>query len=466
MTVHPLPIILLALRPATAAGFVMVFTNRTMLRNQKPQPNPLRLTVAVLRYYRSYIIQHRVRHSPPHPSHRTRNGSEFSDTTVLRLLRDPSAKGMRRANYTKSLGDNKKWVIKDEKDWVYKPCPAIVSVDLWDECNQILDELEGKRRKPGRQPLRLLTGYVTCSCGRRMYVFHQAPVYHCKVCKNRIMEDDIDEIYHDQLKSFLFTDSDLATFQSQSDSILAEKQALITVIQSDLNQLQKQASEYVTMRVNKELTPIRFQEYYKPLEERITQLEKQLPILQAEIDFLRIQQLSSDTVLQEARNLYEQWPQLPFEEKRNIVETITESIVIDKHDISISFSYLPAPLLQNGGNKQRNFIPALPFSNTVKKAVKPFGNKYIDQPMTIGQHLCNRRLKLRMLQREVAQELGVTEECISLWEPGEHRPQINMMPRIVQFLAYSPMEEDASTFGETIKIYRYRNGLSQKKWAV
>jgi len=287
--------------------------------------------------------------------YRTRNGSNFSDTTILRLLRDPSAKGTRRANYTKSLGEGKKWVIKDQKDWIYKSCPAIVSEDLWNECNQILDDLEGKRRRPGRQTIHLLAGFITCSCGKRMYVFHQAPVYNCKVCKNKIAVDDIDGIYHDQLKSFLFTESDLDNYLKQSDALMQEKQSLFSVAQTEADNLKRQMKEYVDMRVNRELAPERFQEYYKPLEERLSQLEKQLPELQAEVDFLKIQYLSSDSVLQEARNLYEQWPQLPFKEKRNIVETITEHIVIDKQDISISFSYLPAPLLSNAGNKQRNF---------------------------------------------------------------------------------------------------------------
>lgn len=113
--------------------------------------------------------------------------------------------------------------------------------------------------------------------------------------------------------------------------------------------------ELVNMRVNRELSRENFQKYYQPLEEQIAQLDRYIPELEAEVDFLRIQNLSSDTVLQEAKNLYNRWGEMPFEEKRSIVEIITEKIEIGKEDITISLSYLPTPnLSQNGGTKQRN----------------------------------------------------------------------------------------------------------------
>jgi site-specific DNA recombinase len=277
--------------------------------------------------------------------YRTRNGSKFSDTTVDRLIRDTSAKGIRRINYTKSIGEGRKWVLKDEKDWVLLPCPALITEELWAQCNGILDAQYKKREKVGPRVVFLLAGYVTCHCGRKMYVYHNnTKTYSCRVCKNRISVADIDEIYREQLKSFLLTDADIETFMRKSDEFITEKQELLARLQDEHKKLHKQLTEYVTLRVDKELTQDRFKELYDPLEERLKQIEVQLPELEAEIDFLKIQYLSSDTIISDAKDLYDRWDMLPFEERRNIVEMITEHIVIDKQDITIKLSYLPTPL--------------------------------------------------------------------------------------------------------------------------
>lgn len=56
-----------------------------------------------------------------------------------RLLRDPTAQGVRRANYTKTTGSKKRWEIKPESEWVLSAAEPIVDKELWNHCNAILD---------------------------------------------------------------------------------------------------------------------------------------------------------------------------------------------------------------------------------------------------------------------------------------------------------------------------------------
>jgi len=287
--------------------------------------------------------------------YRTRNGSKFSDTTVDRLIRDTTAKGERRANYTKSLGDGKQWILKPESEWIVTKCPAIVPEELWNECNRILAEQESKRRKPGPKPVHLLSGFVHCTCGNKMYVFHKTNVFTCKPCKNRIRVSDLDEIYHEQLKSFLLTDQDIKSYLSQTDAIIKEKETILYQQTNEVSRLRREMNELVSMRLSNELSKESFPIHYKPLEERLTQIENTLPELQAEVDFLKIQHLSSDSIMREAKDLYDRWPKMPFEEKRTIIEVITEKITIGREDIEISLTYIPTNL-GNPGKKQHNFM--------------------------------------------------------------------------------------------------------------
>jgi len=111
-------------------------------------------------------------------------------------------------------------------------------------------------------------------------------------------------------------------------------------------------------------------------------------------------------------------------------------------------------------------IPALPFSKLMKTLGKPLGNKIIINPTTIGEKIKNKRLELRMLQIDVANIIGVCEDSITLWENNRNEPQVMHYPKIIQFLGYVPFDVDRSTLGGQIKLYRYLNGLSQKKLAL
>ena len=296
--------------------------------------------------------------------HRVRSGAKVSDTTLHRLLRDPTAKGMRRANY--SSHENGKLVIKPESEWVIVPCPPIVDAALWDACNQILDEQEKKNKRAGRRAVHLLSGLVYCTCGKRMYITHQNnPVYACLKCKIRIPANDLHEIYYEQLKAFLLTETSVSDYLSQTESKIRDKQSLLTILTNEATRLRKGKSDLVAMRLSGEMSKESFAHEFKPMEERLAQIDEQLPELEAEVDVLKVQQLSSEVVLGEAKDLYTKWPTLEFEQQRGIVELITSSITVGKEDISFKMSYTPTPTQsQNVGNKQQN--------DSVKRLILPF----------------------------------------------------------------------------------------------
>ena len=333
-----------------AASFGYRWQGNELVIDEKEAPVRKLLYEIFLKYKRKKTTAEELNRR----GHRTRNGSPFSDTTIDRLLRDPTAKGTRIANYTKSLGEGKKWVIKPKEEWIVIPCPAVVSEELWEQCNAILAEQTSKR-KPGRRAAHLLSGYVYCGlCGGKMYVYHEhSDTYRCKPCKNKIAASDLDDIYYSQLKSFLNLDTTLSDYMSQSNEVLREKENLIAHMQVDASKIRRRMDELVNMRIEGDLTKEAFRTHHKPLEEQLTQIQTQLPELEAEVDFLKIQHLSSDTILEDAKSLYAKWPNLPLEEKRAIAEVITEKITVGKTDVSLSLAYLPAPLHQNAGNKQR-----------------------------------------------------------------------------------------------------------------
>jgi len=312
--------------------------------DKKLMPDPKEAPIRKL-MYELFLKHRRIRTTARllnQSGYRTRNGSNFSGTTVERLLRDPTAKGTHRRNYTKSLGENKSWMIKPPSEWVLARVEPIIDVELWNQCNQILDE-QHKSALPIKRVVNLFSGVVYCTCGNKMYVPSNSPKYTCKKCRNRIGLTDLEELFQEQLKSFLFSDEEISVYLKKADTLIKEKGELLATIEEESKSIREEMERLIRLCHKNELSEEGFGRHYKPLEERLNQIEKQLPELQGEIDFLKIQYLSSDEILSEAKDLNTRWPSLNETEKRNIIETITDKIIIDTNDIIIRLNYLPSP---------------------------------------------------------------------------------------------------------------------------
>lgn len=107
--------------------------------------------------------------------HRTRSGSLFSDTTVDRLLKDVTAKGGRIVNG--------------------REVPPIISVETWAHVSRLMNQ-----SNPAKQVTALFSGIVHCSCGGRMPLSSSSPKYSCVDCRRKIPSEDLEEIFHSQLK--------------------------------------------------------------------------------------------------------------------------------------------------------------------------------------------------------------------------------------------------------------------------
>ena len=275
--------------------------------------------------------------------HRTRRGAKFSDTTVDRLLRDPTAKGWRRANYTKSLGENKHWKLKPESEWIWTQIEPIVSEELWDGVNQLLEEQRRSRRKPAKKPKHIFTGVAYCHCGKKMYVPSRTSKYVCYHCRNKIPVEDLEAVFHEQLRDFVFSPDEIAEHLKQADEGIKAKDELLSTLEREQAKVQREMEKVYRSYIDDEISVQTYGRQFRPLEERFEQLADEIPRLQGETDFLKIQFLSSDEVLSEARDLYGRWPSLSFEEKRHIVEAIVEKITVGDDEIEIELHFLPSP---------------------------------------------------------------------------------------------------------------------------
>lgn len=275
--------------------------------------------------------------------YRTRSGSPFSDTTVDRLLRDPIAKGLHRANYTFAPEVGKAWTLKPESEWVWTEVEALISEEVWDRCIGILDAQRASVRKPAKKTVQLFAGFAFCHCGAAMYVRHDSTKYVCQKCRNKIPIEDLEAVYREQLSGFLLSPEDISAHHQAAKEAMGEKAQLIERAEAELKKNTADEDELFRLFHVGALATQDFGRRHQPLSERRLQLEDELPRLQAELDILRIGTLSQEATLEEARDLALRWTDLALEERRQIVEAITERIVVGREDVEINLLQVLPP---------------------------------------------------------------------------------------------------------------------------
>lgn len=280
--------------------------------------------------------------------YRTRDGHQWSDTTIERLIKDTTAKGFHRSNFTRKLG--RKWELKPESEHVFTPVEPIVSETLWQKCCDLLEGRRAKRTKPAKPSVHIFTGVLKCACGGKMYVSSSANRYVCGKCRHRIPCEDLEELFRERVKEHCVNPDVLHKYLHEISTTLEDKQSLAESMRRDIARLKEESDHAFKLYMERKITTDRFGELDGPATERRQQLQEELPILEAQIDLLKIDGLTQESLATEALTLYDRWPSLSTSEKRDMVELLARSITVGNEEVSIELIRFPS--FQEGENRQ------------------------------------------------------------------------------------------------------------------
>src|ERR1017187_5827999 len=185
--------------------------------------------------------------------YRTRNGNVWRDTAIVRILDESSAKGVYLFNTMRQTGT---WrtEAKPEGEWGKVECAPIVSEDLWNQVNQIIEEQLKAWKKPGKPPVHLFSGLANCSCGHKMYVAANSPKYFCRKCCNKIPIVDLENIVREELKAFFGQPKRIAQHLQQAGRNLTGKSALLDTHKREIQKVREEMHQTHQLYLHKQIS--------------------------------------------------------------------------------------------------------------------------------------------------------------------------------------------------------------------
>ncbi|MCB0537036.1 MAG: recombinase family protein, partial [Bacteroidetes bacterium] len=274
--------------------------------------------------------------------YRTRRGNLFTDSTVKRLLTDPVAKGLHVMNRRYSSG-TKPNQFKPKEAWVFHKVEAIVSEEIWDTVNGIVKSQIKTNKKPLNTIVNLFTGFVFCECGGRMYTRSSSDFYLCQHhCGNKIHKEDLEVIFKDELHAYTVSEKNVEEYFGKIKKIMADKEKQLNTLKKDKEQLDNKIENLLQLHIQGQIKTEAFHSYHQQPYEQLMQIGETISELELELRTYISQETSTAHILEEAKNLYERWDTLSHQQKRTIIEIITEKIIVGNDEIEINlYKILP-----------------------------------------------------------------------------------------------------------------------------
>jgi len=368
---------------------------------------------------------------------------------------------------------NRKVIVRD--------VPAIVSEQTWQAAQQVLQSNRIMCTRNTREPY-LLRGLIKCGlCGLTfsgMRIKRQHDHYYrCngrqqarglygidgKKCPARTLNGD----YVERLVW-----ADIESFLRNPGEILERLRERVVMQDGERQRRQKELDELRDRLRQKTDERDRVLALFRRNRIDEATLDQQLDLIEVEAADLRTDietatrtlsagdrtaQLQSAEALLEMLRARLDGP-VALELRRRIVEILVETV--------------EAKTVERWGVQQSEIVITYRFSQPDEPAVLVLPRSHRlnnrkqppEELNTLGDHLLRRRLVLKLLQRQVAQQIGVDKTSIANWEGNRSKPGLAFMPAIIRFLGYNPLPP-AIRWADRLVQCRTVLGLSQRESA-
>ena len=274
--------------------------------------------------------------------YRARKG-QFRPVTLKRILTDSVYKGMKRANYSKSKGHKKSWVLKPEKEWIYVPVDPIIEEQVWNEVNvKIFNNSKNSKKNIPKEGKYLFSGKVICSCQNKIYVSPykgmKIPRYICRKCRFKINEDMLEYYFKIALEKMIVEPQELQMMVNYKEE-WKEKEKRLYILKKEMISVDLRIDTLVDLFSTQAIDRKNFTERFSPLKERKEQIEKEVCRLKSEIEFAKNNSISKDSLIDRTTTFFSLWPGLDDSGKRRLVEDLVDRVEVGDDRLNFIFSY-------------------------------------------------------------------------------------------------------------------------------